>query len=306
LGVDLITLSSYGALAQAAEEATAAALPVVETLPAFLSGLVFLTGGLLLLRFSLPFVQETLLWEREQRPPVPWGGLELSLIFAAIIFCVGLVAAVLGVLPIDTSLVAFIAMDLGILFGLLFGVFSSIVAQRKLDKRLPRDQALVAVVAAMGWPLGTPRGRLFKGLGFGAVGLLLGAPMIFGVMAINPLLLEQVGVEVQVQDVLQSLLAMEGPVLYTGLLLATIVGPILEELVFRGFVQPFATKNLGAPLGILVTSLAFGAIHGAVAFLPVFALSLVLGYLRERSGHLLPAIVGHCLWNSGTMAIALM
>jgi uncharacterized protein len=51
----------------------------------------------------------------------------------------------------------------------------------------------------------------------------------------------------------------------TGLILVTIfgttLGPLAEELIFRGFFQPLLVRSLGAVAGILLTSLPFGLLH---------------------------------------------
>jgi uncharacterized protein len=46
-------------------------------------------------------------------------------------------------------------------------------------------------------------------------------------------------------------------------LFAVIVGPLFEETIFRGFVQPLLTRDLGAVAGILLTAAVFGLLHGS-------------------------------------------
>ena len=45
-------------------------------------------------------------------------------------------------------------------------------------------------------------------------------------------------------------------------LAAVLAGPLAEELAFRGFLLPLAAKWLGVAGGILLTGLAFSAMHG--------------------------------------------
>jgi len=51
----------------------------------------------------------------------------------------------------------------------------------------------------------------------------------------------------------------------SGLILVTIfgttLGPLAEELVFRGFFQPLLVRSMGAVAGILLTALPFGLLH---------------------------------------------
>ncbi len=85
--------------------------------------------------------------------------------------------------------------------------------------------------------------------------------------------------------------------------------PIIEEIIFRGFIQEFFQARLRAwqfgPIthANLVTSLVFTALHfinhpplwAAAVFLP----SLLFGLSKERSGGLMAPIVLHVFFNSG-------
>lgn len=69
---------------------------------------------------------------------------------------------------------------------------------------------------------------------------------------------------------------------------ASTIGPAAEEAVFRGFLQPVATRSFGAAGGIAATSLLFASLHGVEYrwcwqyLLLVFAASLVFGWTRYR------------------------
>jgi uncharacterized protein len=45
-------------------------------------------------------------------------------------------------------------------------------------------------------------------------------------------------------------------------IVAVILGPVAEELAFRGFLMPLLMRSLGAAGGIVVTGFIFGSIHG--------------------------------------------
>lgn len=44
---------------------------------------------------------------------------------------------------------------------------------------------------------------------------------------------------------------------------SVILGPLAEELVFRGFIMPLVVRSFGPVLGIIFTALPFGLLHGA-------------------------------------------
>lgn len=87
--------------------------------------------------------------------------------------------------------------------------------------------------------------------------------------------------------------------------LALVVGPLAEELLFRGLLQPVLVRSLGPDLGVLGTSFLFAAIHATAARVPVFALSLVLGWAMLRTGRIAAPMAMHVLYNAAALAITL-
>lgn len=79
----------------------------------------------------------------------------------------------------------------------------------------------------------------------------------------------------------------------------SLVVPFAEELLFRGFLFRALRGKLNFVWTALIVSALFGVVHGAAAVgFDVFALSLVLCYLREKTGSLWPGIALHALKNS--------
>ncbi len=93
-------------------------------------------------------------------------------------------------------------------------------------------------------------------------------------------------------------------------LLAFVVMSILpavgEELVFRGYLQPYLiglTKNVFA--GIFISSLIFGVFHFQVSgLLPRMLLGMVFGYLYFWSGNIYLPIFGHFVNNAFSLILA--
>ena len=90
------------------------------------------------------------------------------------------------------------------------------------------------------------------------------------------------------------------------LLLALFIGigaPIVEEVFFRGFLQPAAIRRFGPVAGVIVTALVFGAVHFQVLQFPALAaFGVVLGVMAYRFRRLGPSIVAHMVFNGLTLA----
>ncbi|MDD3107799.1 MAG: type II CAAX endopeptidase family protein [Alistipes sp.] len=73
-----------------------------------------------------------------------------------------------------------------------------------------------------------------------------------------------------------------------------VAAPILEEILFRGIIQGSLTRRYGAWRGILIASALFGIIHGIPQqILNAFFIGVILGFIYERTGALLPVILIH-------------
>jgi uncharacterized protein len=85
-------------------------------------------------------------------------------------------------------------------------------------------------------------------------------------------------------------------------LLTTVIAPIGEEMLFRGYVFPALAKWRGWALGAAITGFLFGAVHvgsaPVVYLVPLGVLGFLLCALYRRTGSLYPCIATHSLNNS--------
>lgn len=83
-----------------------------------------------------------------------------------------------------------------------------------------------------------------------------------------------------------------------------VLGPILEELVFRGVLLD-ALKKYGNAFGIIVSSVMFGLMHqNFMQCIPAVCMGLVWAVMAVRTGSVIPSIAVHILNN--TMSAVLM
>lgn len=91
------------------------------------------------------------------------------------------------------------------------------------------------------------------------------------------------------------------PPLFVELLDTALVTPLVEEWLCRGVLFVACTRVIGARGTLVLTSALFALLHGLEGYvLSVphrFVAGLVFGWLRQRSGSLVPGIVGHALHN---------
>lgn len=90
------------------------------------------------------------------------------------------------------------------------------------------------------------------------------------------------------------------------------IAPIVEELLFRGFLQPVLVSAAGVFPGILATSVLFGAVHLTQnaglwqAGLTITVAGFVFGVIRHVSGSTRASSVVHIAYNTVPFLITLL
>jgi len=110
---------------------------------------------------------------------------------------------------------------------------------------------------------------------------------------------------------MEEFLATPGAAIMTALLAVTL-GPLMEELFFRGFLYPVLARRFGVGVGIFATSVGFGLIHGAqLGFalglvLIIFLVGLVLTVVRAKTNSVGSSFVVHVAYNSTIVVLGLI
>lgn len=94
---------------------------------------------------------------------------------------------------------------------------------------------------------------------------------------------------------------------YLTLAMITIIifAPVIEEILFRGFLQSFIRQHLGQKQAIFITSILFSFFHYSpeqgIANLTIiaslFVLSLFIGFVYEKKGSLISPMTLHAIFN---------
>jgi membrane protease YdiL (CAAX protease family) len=84
-----------------------------------------------------------------------------------------------------------------------------------------------------------------------------------------------------------------------------LIGPIAEELTFRGLGFYLLEGFVGQTATILVLGIMFGLWHGLIEALPVLVVfGLCLAYLRAHTDSIYPGMILHALFNGAALALA--
>ena len=89
------------------------------------------------------------------------------------------------------------------------------------------------------------------------------------------------------------------------ILTTTIVAPLVEEMLFRGFLQKVLEESWeDITKAILVTSLFFALVHlNPYWIVQIYLLGMLLGYLSWRTNSIIPGIILHGLNNGFAVAL---
>jgi len=103
---------------------------------------------------------------------------------------------------------------------------------------------------------------------------------------------------------LEALVATHGKI--TGILFICLIGPLYEEILFRGVVLDSCHKYLNFNLANTVQSTLFASIHMSLFMFPLFFIfGFITGILRKKSDGLLPGIIFHVVNNAVAICITL-
>ena len=90
------------------------------------------------------------------------------------------------------------------------------------------------------------------------------------------------------------------------LVVAGVLAPLVEELVFRSVLQSGLQSVLRTRNAIVLVALLFSAVHGWPDMLPLFPLALLLGLLFHLRRSLIAVVTTHLLFNATNLAYALL
>ena len=137
--------------------------------------------------------------------------------------------------------------------------------------------------------------------------LLIALPVLTVVGLAWQFLLSSCGVTLEEQDLIAIFANTESPLLLTlMILLAVVVAPVTEELIFRAGIFRYVRTRIPRWAALLVPALLFAALHANLAsFVPLAALGMIFALAYERTGSIAVPIIAHGLFNFNTIILIL-
>lgn len=163
---------------------------------------------------------------------------------------------------------------------------------------------------------GRPYSRLFgptRATGvMAAIGVGVGFVTVVVTYAVNTVVVLIFGAGDPVeQDLLDSALS-GGAVTVLAVLIAVVLAPITEEVVFRGVLHRALGERIGMTAGAVASSTIFALIHLEVVLsqplglVGLFMVGLLLAIAYHVTGSLIVPIVGHAVFNAVSITVAIV
>ena len=141
-----------------------------------------------------------------------------------------------------------------------------------------------------------------------ASGALLVALPVLIILSLGwTLLLRELGLPDEPQDLIAVFSNTRSPAVVAGMfLVACVLAPLNEELLFRAGLYRYCRQKLGRSWALVISGGCFGALHANWAsFLPLALLGMALALVYEATGSIRVSVIAHGLFNLNTILIIL-
>lgn len=156
--------------------------------------------------------------------------------------------------------------------------------------------------------LGLSASNFFKNVFYGVMGYIAIVPVLIAILAVTAIIINVTKYVPERQPVVEMFLKEKGTAFLTySSIFAAIVGPVIEELFFRGFMYGALKKYVGIFWSMAITAAIFAALHThIVGFFPIMVLGMLLAYLYEKTGTLVSSITVHIMHNLSTVILVFL
>ncbi|MEO7600438.1 MAG: type II CAAX endopeptidase family protein [Opitutus sp.] len=149
----------------------------------------------------------------------------------------------------------------------------------------------------------------------GAVTFLIALPIVTVVNLGWQAVMDFFGIPAEQQDLLRMFTQATEPTLVTTMvILAVIIAPVTEELLFRATLFRYLRTRSPRWIALLLPGTIFASLHvnwgsstyeGLASLVPLITLAVIFSIAYERTGHIATAMIAHALFNLHTIALLL-
>jgi membrane protease YdiL (CAAX protease family) len=141
----------------------------------------------------------------------------------------------------------------------------------------------------------------------GVITFLITLPLISVIGFAWSALLEAFGIVPAEQELVKLFRDADDPVLLgVMIILAVVVAPLTEELIFRAGIFRYLRTRIYRWLAMTIGALLFASMHdGITTFLPLFAFGIFFSIAYERTGRIAVPIIAHALFNLHTIILVM-
>lgn len=143
-----------------------------------------------------------------------------------------------------------------------------------------------------------------------AIGLAVGVVTVLIAYTINALVIVVLGDGEPVEQELMDSVLSGGTAAVLGVLIAVVVAPFTEEVIFRGVLFRALADRIGMFGGAILSALVFAVIHIEVVFSQplaltgLFVIGVLLAIAYHLTGSIVVPIIGHAVFNATSLALA--
>jgi membrane protease YdiL (CAAX protease family) len=140
----------------------------------------------------------------------------------------------------------------------------------------------------------------YKNVLSGIIAYAFVLPILIVVLILSVLFLDKIGYKAPPQPVFDMFLEEKrSNVILFLTIFVSVLGPVIEEIFFRGFLYSAVKKRFGVFAGVLLSAALFSMLHANIlGFLPIMILGVLMAFLYEATGSLVASISVHILHNS--------
>ena len=207
-------------------------------------------------------------------------------------------------------LIVFIGYVIGIAEAFIFKFFNLDI---RLNLRMIIDTFFIDIAVAMVIlyfvlakyragldALGIRTSSFFRNILSGIMAYIFILPFLLAILFISMRVLDLLGYSPPPQPVFEVFMEEKNSkVLFFLTIFVSILGPLVEEMFFRGFMYGAIKKRFGIICATFLRAAVFSLLHtNIIGFLPIMTLGILLAYIYEKTGSLVAPLAVHITHNS--------